>query len=181
MHCASERAGSQTMVGELPVGDARLHYWETYLAWFDRWLRGNEHALDSLPHFQYYVIGRNEWHTSDQWPVKGMKDDLVHLHSGGAANTLERRWPPDASRRRRAERADTSRYDPANPVPARGGSICCTGNPKDAAGSFDHADIEQRPDVLVYTSEVLREGLELTGSMQARSASAPTRWTPTSP
>ncbi len=51
-HCGSERASSQTRVGDLVVGDARLPYFATYLAWFDRWLRGNEHALDSLPRFQ---------------------------------------------------------------------------------------------------------------------------------
>ena len=52
VHCSSEGANSQTKVGDLDVGDARLRYWETYLAWFDRWLRGNEHALDSLPRVQ---------------------------------------------------------------------------------------------------------------------------------
>ena len=34
-------------------------------------------------------------------------------------------------------------------------------------GSFDNADIEQRPDVLVYTSDVLPNGMELTGPMRA--------------
>jgi uncharacterized protein len=52
-------------------------------------------------------------------------------------------------------------------VPSRGGSICCTGNPKDNPGSFNQADIETRPDVLVYSGDVLTEGLELTGSMRA--------------
>lgn len=166
VHCASERASSQAMVGALPVGDARLHYWETYLAWFDRWLRGNEHAIDSLPHIQYYVIGRNEWHSSDQWPVKGMHETTWFLHSGGSANTLNGDGRLDTAAPA-TERIDTFSYDPANPVPARGGSVCCTGNPKDVGGSFDNSDIEQRPDVLVYSSAVLTEGLELTGNMRA--------------
>ena len=165
-HCASEGASSQTMVGALPVGDARLHYWATYLAWFDRWLRGNEHAIDSLPRIQYYVIGRNEWHTSDVWPVKGMHQTTWFLHSGGNANAKGGDGRLDSAAPL-AEPADTFTYDPANPVPARGGSICCTGNPKDVAGSFDNADIEQRPDVLVYSSAPLRDGLELTGNMRA--------------
>ena len=66
-----------------------------------------------------------------------------------------------------AERPDTFTYDPANPVPSRGGSICCTGDPKDVPGSFDHADIEQRPDVLVYSTESFPNGLELTGPISA--------------
>jgi putative CocE/NonD family hydrolase len=166
VHCASEGASSETKAGDLLVGDARLRYWETYLAWFDRWLRGNERAIATLPRFQYYVIGRNEWRTSDTWPVKGMRPTPFYLRSDGAANGANGNGrlsltPPSR------ERADTFTYDPANPVPARGGSICCTGNPKDQPGSFDNADIEQRGDVLVYTSDVLREGLELTGPIEA--------------
>src|SRR4051812_29459627 len=165
-HCASEGANAQTKVGDLDVGDARLHYWETYLAWFDRWLRGNEHALDSLPRVQYYTIGRNAWQTSDRWPVKAMRETSYYLRSDGGANTSKGNGrlsltPP------KSERPDTFTYDPDNPVPARGGSICCTGNPKDVPGSFDNADIEQRPDVLVYTSDALPNGLELTGPIRA--------------
>ncbi|MEO5815101.1 MAG: CocE/NonD family hydrolase [Gemmatimonadaceae bacterium] len=165
-HCSSERASSQTRVGDLMVGDARLHYFETYLAWFDRWLRGNEHALDSLPRFQYYVIGRNEWRTSDTWPVKGMQETAFYLRSDGKANTSSGTGRLSVTVPTR-ERADTFTYDPGNPVPSRGGSICCTGNPKDVPGSFDNADIERRPDVLVYTGDALRDGLELTGPMRA--------------
>jgi uncharacterized protein len=165
-HCGSERASAETRAGDLMVGDARLHYWETYLAWFDRWLNGNEHAIDSLPRLQYYVIGRNVWRSSDQWPVKGMTNTLFYLASAGHANSSRGDGRLTLTTPTRAG-ADTFRYDPANPVPARGGSICCTGNPKDQPGSFDQADIEQRADVLVYSTEVLREGLELTGPIKA--------------
>jgi putative CocE/NonD family hydrolase len=161
-HCVSERATAQTMVGDLNVGDARLHYWETYLAWFDRWLKGNAHAIDSLPHFQYYTIGRNAWRSSDVWPVKGMHETSYYLHSGGGANTRTGNGrltlTPPAK-----EPVDTFTYDPGNPVNSRGGSICCTGNPKDQPGSYDNRDIEERPDVLVYTSDALPKGLEITG------------------
>lgn len=166
-HCASERASSQAKSGALEVGDARLRYWDTYLAWFDYWLRGNAHAIDSLPHVQYYTIGRNQWRSSDRWPVSGMRETPFYLRSGGAANTAKGNGrlslaPPPAN-----EPVDTFTYDPANPVPSRGGAICCTGDPKDVPGSFDQSEIEQRPDVLVYTGDVLRDGLELTGPMRA--------------
>jgi putative CocE/NonD family hydrolase len=165
-HCASERASSETRVGDLLVGDARLHYWETYLAWFDRWLNGNEHAIDSLPRLQYYVIGRNVWHSSDRWPVNGMTETPFYLSSTGHANSAKGDGRLALVRPARSG-ADTFTYDPAHPVPARGGSICCTGNPKDQPGSFDQADIEQRADVLVYSTDALHDGLELTGPMKA--------------
>ena len=165
-HCASERASASARAGALEVGDARLHYWSTYLAWFDRWLNDNTRAIDSLPRIQYYTIGRNAWRTSNTWPVAGMRETPFYLSSAGKANTARGNGrlsltPP------KNEPADTIVYDPANPVPSRGGSICCTGDPKDVAGSFDHADIEERPDVLVYTTDVLSDGLELTGPMRA--------------
>ena len=165
-HCASEGASRNTKVGDLLVGDARLRYWDTYLAWFDRWLRGNLHAIDSLPRVQYYTIGRNTWRQSDVWPVPAMQATSFYLRSGGGANTRSGNGRLTLSRPSR-ERPDTFTYDPGNPVPSRGGSICCTGNPKDQAGSYDNADIEQRPDVLVYTGDVLPNGLELTGPMRA--------------
>ena len=165
-HCSSERASSETRVGDLVVGDARLHYFDTYLSWFDRWLKGNEHAIDALPHYQYYVIGRNEWRSSDRWPVSGMRETPFYLSSDGGANGASGSGRLSLSAPSR-EKADTFTYDPANPVPSRGGSICCTGNPKDVPGSFDNRDLEQRPDMLVYSTDVLREGLELTGSIRA--------------
>ena len=165
-HCASEAARSETKVGDLDVGDARLRYWETYLAWFDRWLKGNARALDTMPKIQYYTIGRNAWQKSDTWPVKGMRETTYYLRSEGGANTRDGngRLTLEAPKR---ERADTFTYDPGNPVPARGGSICCTGNPRDQPGSYDQSDIEQRPDVLVYSTDALRDGMEVTGPIRA--------------
>ena len=165
-HCAFEGASRETKVGALMVGDARLHYWETYLSWFDRWLRGNTHAIDSLPHFQYYTIGANTWHTSDTWPVKEMRETSFYLRSAGGANSSAGNGRLSLEKPAR-ERADTFTYDPDKPVGSRGGSICCTGNPKDQPGSFDNADIEQRGDVLVYTGDAIANGLELTGPMRA--------------
>jgi putative CocE/NonD family hydrolase len=167
VHCSSERASEHTMVGALDAGDARLRYWNIYLAWFDRWLNDNARALDSVPRIQYYTIGRNAWQSSDRWPVSGMRETTYYLRSDGRANTASGNGRLSLTAPPAAERADTFTYDPANPVTSRGGSICCTGNPKDQPGSYDNADIEQRPDVLVYTSDALTEGIELTGSMRA--------------
>jgi putative CocE/NonD family hydrolase len=63
---------------------------------------------------------------------------------------------------------DTVTYDPDNPFPSRGGTICCTGNPKDQPGIFDQADLATRPDVLVYSTPPLTQGLTITGPVRAR-------------
>lgn len=166
VHCSSEGASSRTRVGDLEVGDARLRYFEIYLKWFDHWLRDASTDVLSMPKVQYYVIGRNVWKGAASWPPPASRPTSFYLHSAGRANTSagDGRLTTRAPGR---EPADSFTYDPANPVPARGGSICCTGNPKDQPGSYDHADIEQRPDVLVYSTDPLQQGMELTGDLTA--------------
>ncbi|MBA3601583.1 MAG: CocE/NonD family hydrolase, partial [Acidobacteria bacterium] len=59
---------------------------------------------------------------------------------------------------------DSFTYDPMNPVPSYGGNVCCTGNAI-TGGSFDQRKMEERPDILVYSTEPLKESIELTGSI----------------
>ena len=47
-------------------------------------------------------------------------------------------------------------YNPLNPVPTNGGGLCCYHNAV-PGGAFDQTAIEQRDDVLVYTTEALAE------------------------
>ena len=49
-----------------------------------------------------------------------------------------------------------------NPVPSYGGNVCCTGNAV-TGGAFDQRKMEARADILVYTSEPLKEGIEVSG------------------
>jgi len=50
-------------------------------------------------------------------------------------------------------------------VPTRGGPVCC--NPKSFAwGPMDQRAVEERPDVLVYTSRPLRKDTEVTGPVR---------------
>jgi putative CocE/NonD family hydrolase len=52
-----------------------------------------------------------------------------------------------------------------DPVTSLGGNVCCTGGAIDA-GSFDQRQMEERPDILVYTSEPLEEGIEVSGTVE---------------
>src|SRR5439155_7831398 len=51
------------------------------------------------------------------------------------------------------------------PVPSHGGNVCCQANAL-SGGALDQRQIEQRPDVLVFTSEPLKEGLEVSGPVE---------------
>ncbi len=166
-HCASERATEHTKVGDLDVGDARLGYWTIYLDWFDYWLKGIQNRVLEMPKVQYYVLGKAEWRTARTWPVPEMRPTSYYFSSQRGANsgsgdgTLSLESPIKPG-------TDTLTYDPDNPFPSRGGTICCTGNPKDLPGIFDQSDLESRPDLLVYSTPVLKEGVTIVGPVRAK-------------
>ena len=166
LHCGYKRATENTVVGERSMGDARLDYDSLTYAWFDHFLKGEDNrVLETTPRVRYYTMGINKWQTSDTWPPKGARALTFFLSSGGRANTVEGDGAlvsgvPDE------DRPDRFTYDPANPVPSYGGNVCCTGNAV-AGGAFDQRKMETRPDILVYTSEPIKEGMEVSGPIEA--------------
>jgi uncharacterized protein len=165
-HCASETATAHTVVGSLDVGDARFHYWQLYLDWFDHWLKDVPNNVERRPKVQYYQIGAGEWRTANEWPVAGMHSVSYYLGAEHGARTVsgDGRLASNATAR---AIADTIVYDPADPFPSRGGGICCTGNPKDVPGIFDQHDLETRHDVLVYSTDPLAGSVAIAGPVRA--------------
>ena len=164
-HCASEfAAGEHTRVGELDVGDARLGFWKIYLDWFDHWLKGVDNGVTKRPKVTYYVMHQG-WRTADAWPVPGSTPTPWYLTSNGRANTSQGNGAFVMSQPAQGGK-DTWTYDPGDPVPSKGGTICCTGNPADLPGSFDQSGLESRPDILVYTSAPLANGLTIAGTVK---------------
>ena len=161
-HCAYTRATENTVVGERSMGDARLDYQEIMYGFFDRFVKGvASERLAKLPKVTYFTMGSNKWQTSDTWPPRGAEPLTLYLSSGGRANSAAgdgvlAATAPDA------DRPDSFVYDPMKPVMSVGGNVCCTGNAVQA-GSFDQKANEAREDVLVYTSEPFKEGVELSG------------------
>ena len=165
LHCAFKRATENTVVGERSVGDARLNYDELTYGWFDHFLKGeNNGILEKMPRVRYYTMGINKWQTSDTWPPRGAESIKFFLSSAGKANTMNGdgvlvEAAPST------DNADRFEYDPMNPVPSLGGNVCCTGNAI-TAGAFDQRKNETRPDILVYTTEPLKEGIEVSGPIE---------------
>lgn len=165
LHCAFRRATENTVVGELSVGDARLNYEELTYGWFDHFLKGeNNGILEKMPRVRYYTMGLNKWQSSDTWPPSGAQPMTLFLSSGGKANTLNGDGVL-VEAAPAADNPDRFEYDPMNPVPSLGGNVCCTGNAI-TAGAFDQRKNETRPDVLVYTTEPLKEGIEVSGPIE---------------
>jgi putative CocE/NonD family hydrolase len=166
LHCGYTRATEDTMVGERSMGDARLDYNALTYGWFDHFLKGEDnHVLETMPKVRYFTMGSNKWQTSDTWPPQGAQPMTLYLGSGGKANSLNGDGALAATRPAGADNPDSFTYDPMNPVPSYGGNVCCTGNAV-TGGAFDQRKMEARADILVYTSEPLREGIEVSGPIE---------------
>jgi uncharacterized protein len=125
------------------------------LAFLGRHLAENPPA-DDAPRVRLFVMGRHEWRGEESWPLERAEMERWHLHADGTLSTAA---PADESG------ASEFDYDPANPVPTHGGALTLTTL---ARGPVDQARIEARPDVLVFTSDVLADDLEVTGRIRAR-------------
>lgn len=165
LHCSHTRATADTVVGERHVGDARLDYSALTWGWFDHYLKGEENGFPAkMPKVRYYTMGSNRWQSSDTWPPEGARQVTYFLSSAGKANSLtgDGGLVPATSDK---DHADTFVYDPTNPVPSYGGNVCCTGNAV-TGGAFDQRKLESRADILVYSTEPLSEGVEVSGGIE---------------
>ncbi|MDQ6921859.1 MAG: CocE/NonD family hydrolase [Candidatus Dormibacteraeota bacterium] len=146
-------------VGELSFGfgsqagliDLRIDFQSLQLRWFDRWLKGADNGIMSEPPIQIFVMGSNTWRQLEEWPPPGAVPTQLYLREGGLLSTGA---PGD-------ERPEGFEYDPSNPVPTRGGALLMS--PEYPSGPYDQREVEERPDVLVFTSQPLERDTEVTG------------------
>lgn len=140
--------------------EAAIELHELQLRFFDEHLRGRPPSSESAP-VRIFVMGDNRWRDEDEWPLRRAVDVSLHLRSGGRANTSTGDGRLTAEPPSGDEPWDSFDYDPADPVPTRGGAVLGL-----AAGVFDQAPVEVRRDVLVYTSAPLAADVEVTGKVR---------------
>jgi len=122
------------------------------LAWLERHA-GQVPGEPATGHsVRYWVGGAREWREMATWPPDGQTPQRWYLGPDGALSPKE---PPDGT-------PAAFRYDPADPTPSVGGAILALN-----AGVRDNRAVEQRPDVLVFTSEPLGEPIEVIGDVTA--------------
>ena len=159
------RAAQRMVIGPWSHGDcidcppgAAIDGQAMALAWMDKWIRGEKNYF--FDHrIVLYIQGENRWRAEERWPLEGTMRTRYYLHSGGHANTaagdgvLSTIAP-------REETPESYRYDPADPVPSKGG-IGVFGN------RAAQNEMETRADVLCYTTAELTEDVEVTGEVSA--------------
>lgn len=164
LHCKFFEPAWDLEVGERSMDDASFPYEELIWRWFDTWLKGEDAGFANEPKVRYFAMGANEWRSADDWPPAGSRRVELHLDSGGDANSLfgDGRLVFEAPTGAAVDRFVS---DPSVPVQSVGGGVCCTGNALEG-GVFDQREVEARRDVLVYTSALLEEPLDVTGPIE---------------
>ena len=120
-----------------------------------RWYAAvREGTTDSWPAVMYYLMGANEWHASSVWPPLESRELILYLDTGG---TLTLRGPTEAAD------SVSYTYDPENPTPTLGGCIVSSVYPP---GSVDVSSVQERSDVLTYTTAPLYGSLDVVGPLR---------------
>ena len=139
---------------------------DVQLRWFDAVVKRKPNGLLDEDPVLLFVMGENRWRSFADWPVPGARELLLYLDSAGSANSrsgngrLSNEVPPSDYP------ADHYDYDPAHPVPTTGGQhLLHSLYPR---GPLDQTVIEERSDVLCYSTPPLDEDLTVIGPVTLR-------------
>jgi uncharacterized protein len=148
-----------TAIGDVDFGpEAALDSRELMVRWFDCWLREGDCSVRDGAPVRIFVMGKNRWREEQEWPLARARHTAFHLHSDGRANSRHGDGRL-AARPSARQPPDRFVFDPWDPVPT--GSM--GGYSRTPA---DQREIQDRQDVLVYTSEPLAAPLEVTGPIE---------------
>ena len=156
-------AGDGRKIGDIDFGleAEKFNQDEVTLDWYDFLFMGKINHFATEKPVRIFVMGENKWRDEDSWPLLRAKEVLYFLHSGGKANSDKGDGTLSYSTANK-EAADSYVYDPMKPVPTVGGPLCCD-RPHLAPGPKDQRSVESRADVLVYSTPVLDNDMEVTG------------------
>ncbi|WP_020494970.1 CocE/NonD family hydrolase [Sciscionella marina] len=121
------------------------------LDWAGAHARGEQPAQRAP--VRLFVMGQNRWRDFESWPPPGYSPTPYHLHGDGRLGTEQ---PEDNEPSR-------YRYDPADPTPSVGGPLLTA-----RKGAFDQRKLEERPDVLTFSTAPLTAELEVIGEVTAK-------------
>ncbi len=141
------------------------------LSWFERWLgegpaaSPRDEASRRQPKVLLHLDRANAWLGADRFPLPETEIMLWYLTSAGRAGTAEEDGRLVRQRPRRPGQ-DTFSYDPHNPVPTRGGAVWPFKVAGLDPGLADQSELEQRHDILLYSSEPLDQDVVVAGHLR---------------
>ncbi len=133
---------------------------ELMLNWYDHYLKGQSNGVGGAPRVDYFLMGANRWKSATAWPLRNTQWTTYYL--SGAGGMRDRTGALNTSPPPAGQPADVYTYDPAYPAPSAGGHSCC-GAQSGPQGPYDQTVVEQRSDVLTYSTAPLTADTEVTG------------------
>jgi putative CocE/NonD family hydrolase len=131
--------------------------------WFDHWLKGRDTGLMAAAPLQWFDLGQHQWRELPHWPEG--QTQVWQLGSRGLPSLCPQDGylellPEAPASAAEAEAGagtevvvDTWVHDPWRPVPSLGGHSAIP------SGPFERSHLDDRSDVLTYTSEPLTTAL----------------------
>jgi uncharacterized protein len=150
-----------TTEGQLtyPKGSADNFSQVIFWAMVNQYTEGSAQGYDDYPAVTYYVMGDTEnpdsagnfWRHTDDWPPASTPVSWYFNDN----HTLSETQPLNGG-------PFTYQYDPLNPVPTLGGQELFG-----SLGPYDQRPVENRSDVILFTSPVFSHPFEATGRVHA--------------
>ncbi len=146
------------MQGELEYPAAENAEVEPTKKFFDIYLRNVNNGYEDEPVGRYFIMGADEWVETDDWYSLTDYFDTLYLHADASLSEL----PPTVT-----SSYDSFLSDPRDPCPAYGGARLDEGGA--TAGPWDQTDtVENRTDILLYSTPVLSDNLTIIGPVSVR-------------
>jgi len=152
---------------ETPAAPGGLNQWKLTLDWFGHHLKGQ--PLEQGTGVATYVFGEDRWAERAAWPP-ATEPRRLHLTDASTAATCGggglAEEPPDAPDE------ISYRYDPADPVPTRGGAgmlaFILPGFGGAPPANVWQGDLCERPDIVSFEGAPLEAPLHLAGVIRVR-------------
>lgn len=148
--CWPHQINKSTRVGELEFGEnAVIDLNGKLFQFFTKYLTDGNLPNEKKKRCELFLMGENKWREFDDWPVPGSINVKLFLCSDGKLS-----FDPPASE----EKPDHFQYDPKNPCPYVTDPVALQ-----LGEACDQREIEKRDDLLIYSTDVLREEVVVCG------------------
>ena len=132
---------------------------EAQISWFDKYLKGKENVDFLDRNINLFQMGSNKWKKLDRLSIE--KNTIFYLKSTGLANLRDDDGKLIINNsENNQEQEDIIVHDWWRSIPSLGGHATVP------SGSFERRKLDDRSDIITYTSDVLSEELEIIGQIE---------------
>ena len=140
---------------------------DVQVAWFDRFLKGKDNPNFPEHKVNLFQMESNKWLGLDEFPQETRLESQLpaqqtfYFQSTGLANLRDDAGKLVTNNQENHElQEDIIVHDWWRPVPSLGGHSAFP------AGSFDRSELDNRSDIITYTSDWLTEDLDIVGEVE---------------